>query len=243
MKYKDIKITNFRELGGISTSDGKKVKEGYLFRSGPITFKNNDEKKVFEEIHIQNILDLRSQQEVDSCHDEMIDGCNYIHISAIANDTNFDMTSFAFQDEFTIVKKMFSKIYEDLPFSNPAYKKMFEILENHESILFHCSAGKDRTGVAAMLILKLLGVDDEVIIQDYLKSNECLDKQNIQFLENLGNESLKELLYVKKEYILLSLNAISSKYESFEQFLLEEYQLDDSKIQNIKDFYLEEVHD
>lgn len=243
MKFNDITITNFRDLGGISTIGGKKVKDGYLYRSGSISFKNEDEKKAFQERHIQNVLDLRSHQEVESCHDEITNDCNYIHISAIADDTNFDMTSFAFQDELTIVKGMFSKIYENLPFSNPAYKKIFEILENHESILFHCSAGKDRSGIAAMLILKLLGVDDETIIQDYMKSNECLDEQNIQFLENLGNESLKELVYVKKEYILLAMKAIQSKYDTFEQFLFHEYQLDELKIQKIRDFYLEEVYD
>ena len=65
-------------------------------------------------------------------------------------------------------------MYEQMLFRNKAYKELFRALEAGETpILFHCSGGKDRTGVAAMLILLALGASDETICQDFVRTNVC----------------------------------------------------------------------
>ena len=65
-------------------------------------------------------------------------------------------------------------MYKQMLFRNKAYKELFRALEAGETpILFHCSGGKDRTGVAAMLILLALGASDETICQDFVRTNVC----------------------------------------------------------------------
>ena len=69
---------------------------------------------------------------------------------------------------------MADAMYRQMLFGNKAYKELFRALEVGETpVLFHCSGGKDRTGVAAMIILLALGASDETIRQDFVRTNEC----------------------------------------------------------------------
>ena len=66
----------------------------------------------------------------------------------------------------------FTDLYKQMPFGNPAYHELFRLLEEHRvPLLFHCTCGKDRTGIAAMLVLLALGVSREDAIADYMLTN------------------------------------------------------------------------
>lgn len=236
-----IGITNFRDIGGYKTRDGYTVKKGVLFRSSPILFDSEENKQAFIDLNIQNILDFRSSEEVEMHQDDVVENSQYIRISALKNEQNFDLKTVALRDDVDTVRKMFRIIYENLPFSNKAYQKMFDLLCAHESMVFHCTAGKDRTGVASLLILKTLGVSDEIIMQDYLKSNDNLNEGQLKILPQL-NESLQELFYAREKYLNYTMEAIHSKYSSFEEFLNVEYNIDEEKIELIKSYYLEDYN-
>lgn len=117
---------------------------------------------------------------------------------------------------------------------------MFDLMKKKEvPFLFHCTAGKDRTGVAAYLILKTLGVSDEIIMKDYLLSNSYLKEINekiVALSPQLSN--IDDLLYVKEEYLLDTINAIHDKYKDFTTFLNEEYQLNEEDIKKLQEMYL-----
>ena len=239
-----IQITNFRDLGGYKNSDGLYVKYGCFYRGAVITFRTDDERQAFKQLHIKNILDLRSPQEVDAHPDEVLDGCHYVHCSAISIDGlhegNFDFAELIQKGDFRQLSSYVAEIYKDLPFNNKAYKIMFDMMLNNETpFVFHCSAGKDRTGFAAYLILKTLDVPDETILHDYMLSNVYRENENKKLLKDIADvEGAEGLFYVKESYLQSSMHAIKQKYGDFKTYLKAEYDIDEEKIQILKERYL-----
>ena len=114
-------------------------------------------------------------------------------------------------------------------------------------ILFHCTAGKDRTGVAAALILKALGVSREDIVEDYLLTNACRTTGQDQFrgmLERAGlpaaqAQQVTEIATgVRRESIESALDAIEEKYPSFEEYLRAEFEIGAAELEDIRARYL-----
>ncbi len=74
-----------------------------------------------------------------------------------------------------------------MPFGNPAYQRLFNLLlENDGNIYFHCTAGKDRTGVAGFLIMMALGMSEEDGVKEYMLSNQCLGQENAHLAAQLN---------------------------------------------------------
>ena len=126
-----------------------------------------------------------------------------------------------------------------------------EIERGNVPLLFHCTAGKDRTGVAAMLILKALGASDDVAMEDYLRTNECRRKTRaalaLKFQEALGDGEFTEEQEriigmfggVEEKGLRLAMDAIRERYPSFEAYFEAEYGLDEEKLARLRGQYLE----
>lgn len=239
-----MNITNFRDLGGYKTSDGLRVKNGFFYRSGPITFQTDADREAFSKLHMKTILDLRSIQEMEELPDETVDGCHYIHCSAIAMDVenagNFDMAALMQSENLKQLALYVEKTYKALPFQNEAYQILFDLMKKDETpLVFHCSAGKDRTGFAAYLILKTLGVPDGTILHDYMLSNVYRKSENEKILALAGHlKDAEALLYVKESYLQSSMDAIAQKYENFETYLEKEYGITSDDVLIFRNRYL-----
>lgn len=240
-----MNITNFRDIGGYETSDGHRVKRGCFYRSGPIVFGNEQERDEFKELGIRTILDLRSSQERQAVPDEAVEGCTYVPCSAIPEENmgggNFDLVELIKNGGLSQLQGYVEAIYKGLPFGNPAYQVLFDLLRREElPVVFHCSAGKDRTGFAACLILKTLGVPDETIMEDYLLSNVYRKAENEAVLAKFPKAAEAEgLLYVKAEYLQSSMDAIAEKYSDFGTYLNTEYGVTKEEIALFRERYLE----
>lgn len=240
-----MNITNFRDLGGYKAADGRHVKHGQFYRSSAIVFATDADRAAFEKIGMKAILDLRSPMEVAQKPDDSVPGCEYIHCSAAdvggEQSGNVDMAQLIRQGGLGNLTEYLLDIYRNLPFQNPAYQIMFDLMRKKTvPFVFHCTAGKDRTGVAAYLILKVLGVDDETIMADYLLSNEYRKEENAKIAKLMGSfPGAEELLRVKQEYLQLSMDAIRDRYASFEEYLNCEYGITEEDIQMFRATYLE----
>ena len=247
------KKRNLRDLGGYKTQNGKHVKKGYFFRSSRLMDFNQAELKILNSLNIKKIYDLRSKKEVKDSPDPTLKGAEYIHSSAAAR---ADGTEVNFSPAALIAENVYSKecndefthkVYGNLPFSY-AYKRMFEdIVAGNVPILFHCSAGKDRTGIAAILILLALGVDEETAMYDYMLTNEYRKEYIESFkkdfpLTKLDGELAGMLLayegvtYTNADY---SLKRIKEKYENYDEYFEKEYNLDKDALQRLRDLYTE----
>ena len=120
------------------------------------------------------------------------------------------------------------------------------IIDNEGCILWHCSAGKDRAGIVAMLVESLLGVDDKTIIQDYTMSKQFLRRKffwnkfglRIVPLKRRFKKILIAMMEAKPEYLLSPIREIEQKYGSVTEYCKAELGVTDADIARMKEKYL-----
>ena len=166
---------NFRELGGYRAADGRQVKYGLLYRGANLDLlKSEADHARLASLGLREILDLRSAGESAAHPDPAVPGAHYQRVCGMRNadGTEMDFSGQGIerlrQEKEAFERSVgrpvhdfewFSALYREMPFRNPAYHALFALLEGRRvPVLFHCSCGKDRTGIGAMLILLALGV-------------------------------------------------------------------------------------
>lgn len=253
------KALNFRDLGGYRAQDGRTVRYGVFYRSGELDCILSDaDKALYHSLGIRYILDLRSRMESAAHPDPVPEGARYECICAMryldGDEIDFSPAGMAkLQAELELVvseEDSFMELYRRMAFRNPAFQALFKAMENDETpLLFHCSAGKDRTGIGAMLILLALGVDRETAIQDYLQTNFCRQTRIEAFLKSraaewehadaAGKERLLSWEGVIRPMVEATLHAIEERYPSYEAYFEAEYGLDAARLAALRDRYLE----
>ncbi|MBI0006082.1 MULTISPECIES: tyrosine-protein phosphatase [unclassified Gilliamella] len=242
---------NFRDLGGIKTSDGRQIRSGMLYRSGEFSRLSDEEKKFLsDELNLHYVLDYRDQLEIDRNPDNLWNNSQYFNIPA--NPLSDEITASLVSDDIFVLKKyspldFMIKLYQLLPFNNPAYKKLISILlnANGKPLVQHCAVGKDRTGVGVALTLFALGVSEDVIMQDYLLTEQYLNdyrqavlSQNKSKLSAEEFEKQKIIFSAKQEFLTAAIDEIKKRYNTIDNWLHQEYQLDDNNRKILQDIYL-----
>ena len=242
---------NFRDLGGIKTSDGRQIRSGMLYRSGEFSRLNDSEKNFLsDELNLHYVLDYRDQHEIDRHPDNLWNNSQYINVPA--NPLSDEITASLTSDDIFVMKKyspfdFMVKLYQLLPFNNPAYKKLISLLlnANGKPLVQHCAVGKDRTGVGVALTLFALGVSEEVVMQDYLLTERYLNDYREAILSQNKNklspeefEKQKTIFAAKEEFLNAAIDEIKKRYDTIDNWLIKEYQLDDKNRKILQDIYL-----
>lgn len=247
-------VANFRELGGIKTKDGKKIKHGYFYRSGQLGEIKEKSKDKFDKLGIKNIVDYRDIEEKQRCED-YVGNATYHFLPAIQDTKGIPMQPDAVRKMLLTVSEedaigaaeTFSEIYGELPFGNQAYAKTMQLINEFEPILIHCTAGKDRTGVGSALILKALGVSTDEIIKDFMLSNHYRKFENYKLLvlmflfkrNKWARYLYKKVSFVHEYNILRTLGEIKKKYPNFNEYLEKECGITAEQVAKWRAFYLE----
>ena len=162
---------NFRELGGYTGCGGRHVKYGAFYRSPALAnIKTPADRARFEALGVRTVFDFRSEKERTLAPDPDFPGVVNIPASAMlaedGSEVDFDLEKLLrSEDGIRMLTEGVHESYARMPFGNPAYRALFGAIRAGQTpILFHCTAGKDRTGVAAALILKALGVSREDVL-------------------------------------------------------------------------------
>ncbi|MDF7670469.1 tyrosine-protein phosphatase [Orbaceae bacterium ESL0721] len=245
---------NFRDLGGIKTVDGRTIRKGLLYRSGSFTYITPEEGDFLaDNLQLHYVLDYRDQSEVDTFPNKLWKNVNYINIPA--NPLSDEVTAAITQELTSDAKQLkdhypidfMVKLYQLLPFNNPAYKKLASLLLQNDNspLVQHCAVGKDRTGVGVALTLFALGVDEETVMQDYLFTETALADFREKLLQKIKDrlspevfENRKEIFAAKREYLAAAITAIKDRYQTIDNWLAKEYQLDAEKRKIIQENYL-----
>ena len=247
--------TNFRELGGYEADEGKHVKWGQIWRGIPTCKLTGEaDRAKLDALGLRLILDLRSVEEAKKEPDYVPDGARLVQICGLCAEDGHEI-AFAPGD---IDRLMASApegynvprvLYRRMLTGNKAFKELFRALEAGETpILFHCSAGKDRTGVAAMLILLALGASDETICADYAQTNVCRRAEIEAVMQEHADEiaadpSCRNHYYrmagVEPELAPFVLDTIRSQFGSAENYLEAEYGLTPARLMRLRRMYLE----
>ena len=247
--------TNFRELGGYEADEGKHVKWGQIWRGIPTCKLTGEaDRAKLDALGLRLILDLRSVEEAKKEPEYVPDGARLVQICGLCAEDGHEI-AFAPGD---IDRLMASApegydvprvLYRRMLTGNKAFKELFRALEAGETpILFHCSAGKDRTGVAAMLILLALGASDETICADYAQTNVCRRAEIEAVMQEHADEiaadpSCRNHYYrmagVSPEAAPFVLDTIRSQFGSAENYLEAEYGLTPARLMRLRRMYLE----
>lgn len=157
--------SNFRDIGGYQTEDGRTVKWGQVYRSGAMPLLTEADYTYLESLGLDSVVDFRSIDEREVVPDLLDDRTGALFI---AND--YSIAALMQDYQHGDGENMYAGMEEML---RPQYRSMIRrIVADEGAVLYHCSAGQDRTGVATALIYEVLGVDRETIIQDYHLSTE-----------------------------------------------------------------------
>ena len=240
------KRINFRELGGYETEDGRTVKYGLFYRSGALSDLKEKELKIVAELNLKHIFDLRSDAEIARLPDPMIAGAEYHPAGAIEEDASVSGLRRLMKRNTRYGHLKY--LYGILPFCS-AYRQIFGYLKNGEvPILFHCSAGKDRTGVLAYLILRALGCSHETASRDYLLSNRYRAGEIRMYLDEVAavtemtpkiEREIRALAGAAQENIDYTLESIEKRYGTIEAYFEKALNCSEEDIRKLREMYTE----
>lgn len=243
---------NFRDLGGFTGFEGKRVKPGKILRGGQFFELTQQEKEAFCKAYdIRIIVDLRNE---DSCIKEPngdIPGVKQYVFEVMKNMLELDKSHPMRDSNAAAAGNFLKEFYGGFVYNEHAGNCFRDILklfaETEEgAVYFHCFAGKDRTGILAALILTVLGVSKEDIIHDYLRSIE-LRKEDNERLLNIAREQGKTedelgafatFLTVDRAYIENFMKSAEEKYGSVEGYIREGLGIGDDVFTSMRELYL-----
>lgn len=194
------KPVNFRDLGGIETTDGLRVKPLRLLRSGELCGLSDEEKDILvNDYRLAHVIDMRNKVETDRAPDDTIEDVEFTHIDILYQHFKSapSKSKLSRIDSLDNLHEFMFSIYTSLIQDADAlegYRRFLNILldDSDGAVLFHCFAGKDRTGVAAAIVLTILGVDKRDIMADYLMTNQMRRAANEAILADARAEGQSE---------------------------------------------------
>ena len=244
---------NFRELGGIRVKDGRTVRHGLLYRSGGLHLFTDEELEYVRSLGIVSILDLRAWYDWKKKPDPDIGAVHLEYDGKTAKGgEKIDFSARGFSKhgkEAQEQLKALSDYYRNMPFENSGYQAMMKALLKREvPLLFHCTTGKDRTGIAAMVILYVLGADDREIMEDYLLSNtfraeaisSFMAAENLKYPQDEGYCTLTMMRGgVMKEMGEAALRELHRRYDSPLSYVRGEYGWKEEELDSFRNDFLE----
>lgn len=226
-------LRNFRDLSYLG------LKKGMLCRSDLLYKLSLKDKRFLKKEHnIKIVVDLRRSDECHRTKDTRIFMVKHLHIPLAANEIKtVQIKHMTLPDMHAFYKEMVE------PSKKESWTRLFNLMlkDNNKGILYHCSSGKDRTGVLTAVILAVLGFDKETIYNDYLLTNQnpLYYKEIVKSMDEESRNIILEHSAAKKEYLDTSFNEIDRIYGSMDNFLKENCSLNAEKIQKLRDKYLE----
>ncbi|MBR6041417.1 MAG: tyrosine-protein phosphatase [Paludibacteraceae bacterium] len=233
---------NFRDLGGYQSQNGKHVKWRTFLRSGDFAHLSAKDALYLESFPIKSVVDFRSTSEVERQKDALIKGAEY-YLLPVDSGNLVPQFMELMNDNITPIEVRYARgvelmitMYKDIiNHLHLIYRRFFDLLQHSQvPVLFHCTAGKDRTGIASALILTALGVDKTTIISDYLLTNDCLTgkydnlRQYGRFVEFFET--------VRVEYLEAAFSEIDKNFGGMDSYLKNQLAVD---VDLLRTMYLE----
>lgn len=259
------KIINARDLGGLPGADGRTVRRGRLLRSGHLSDATDEDVRLLtEKYHLKKVFDFRTLDEMRFQPDREIPGVEHIVLptldeeaekatgDAVPAETWLNLPDHIVRLAFTpFFQKRSRDLYPSLvesEYSQLQYAAFLNlILETPEgAVLWHCSQGKDRTGIGAAYVLGALGASRETIIRDFDLSNRSympLVRRLVQEVTALGGgeeekEVIRAFMGVSTRNFMRTLNLIDERYGSLERYILNALGLTPADLHTLRERYL-----
>ena len=252
---------NFRDLGGYRMKDGSRVKWGRIYRSGVMDGLTDKDYEYLASLGIRTICDFRAADERRAEPTNWRAGdIRYVTFPDPISNEDASPLSVLREPDVTPerVAKAMAEGYVGIAYEQaPAYRSMFDRLASGEiPLAFNCSAGKDRTGIGAALLLTLLGAPRETIVADYALSDDVVDymqefmgeEARAEALENgspyaflfeMPPQLIEPLMRSDPLYIESALDALAEQHGSVMNYIRQELDVTDAEVRAIRSALLE----
>lgn len=262
--YEMDNIPNARDLGGIRVADGRRIKRGRLFRSALLTYgSERDMALLRDELRIGCVVDLRTQYEISHLADRMLDDAEYVNMPIFDKDNNmwFEMAKFPGDEseklrQFAlteIAKEMTRNMYigfvadEFCQLQYAAFVEKLLDINGTQNVLWHCSQGKDRTGLVTAFLLFALGCDKQTVVNDFALTNyyykDLVDRDLRKLYDAGGNREdasvVESMLGVRVDFFEAALDYIVRTYGSIDNYLHDILVITPEEQEYLRQIYLE----
>lgn len=259
-------LLNTRDLGGYEAADNRRIRPRTLIRSGALADMTPEDKRVlFQDYGVRTVIDLRTGLEAGEKPDPGIEGVSHEFNPILDEETagftheNEDGGQMNMLEGFLKhakslngrPEKYIGQLYKNLVLSDGAMARYGHFLNlvleaAPGAVLWHCSAGKDRAGMATAFLLTALGVDRETVLTDFTLSNQYLRPETERMMRLVkagtadeGLERTAEVLcQVKREYLEDAFRLIEETYGSLENYMTGQLGMDEDKLKRLRDRYL-----
>lgn len=249
--------TNFRDMGGFKTTDGKQVKWGMVYRSDALDELTPTDNQLIDRLDIKYIADFRTVEEVEESPDVLSNPNIELDLLPIGEGMPSPLTIAGYvvrlitdTEAMTIeLEQGLIKANEDLVKNySGQYRQWANSLLEPEKfpMVYHCTQGKDRTGLASAIILLALGVDKETIINDYMATNHYAKADLQRAMDGISrgtfglvdSEAFKPVLFVRRANLEAAFRAMEEQYGSIDNYLEQALGLDQIKRNQLRDLLL-----
>jgi len=218
---------NFRDLGGILANDGRKIRPGLLFRSGDLHSITDEDIKTLTGLGLTMIIDFRSPREFEKRPNREIPGVKEIKHLPIYDAPRDLAATYVEEGNEKGIEQLLIDEYERiiLHYTAEYHQFLFEVAHNPNiPLVFQCSAGKDRTGLATIFLLTAFGVGMDEILEDYFRTNifaQAHAREIIGILNSNGHngELMRPMLEVRQEYLDAAFSALYRQYGGLESYV------------------------
>jgi protein-tyrosine phosphatase len=242
--------SNFRDIGGYRTQDGRWVRMGLAYRSNGLAELSDADSVRVESLGLKLICDLRLEQERFRLPDAEIAGAYPIWADVAADSAHQSSALSALLDsgDRSAVTNFIKGAYRDfvdLPSAQIAYRRLLELLADPENLpmLFHCTAGKDRTGWAQAILLSILNVPRSTIIQDYVLTDRYLSSSAMDQIRKsmpaVDEKMVQVLVAADPRFLVTAFREVDERYGSFDGYLKLGLHIDERTIRQLRSIFLQ----
>jgi protein-tyrosine phosphatase len=233
--------SNFRDLGGYATSDGRTVRWRQIFRSNHLGHLTDDDASILRELGVRSAFDFRGAEERTaalcgipeiSVHSLPVEPTVVAALRAIAATG----TPLSTDHAIDVMRDSYRSYVQK---NTQHFRTLFaHLLEDRAPLVIHCTAGKDRTGFACALILHTLGVSEEVISEDYLLTNRFY-RRDPNSGSDLPDDVKQVLGSVQASFLAAAFEAIDADYGDLESYLRDGLRLGKAERAHLEARYLQ----
>lgn len=256
-------VPNARQLGSYINKEGRRVKHGVLIRCGMLgQATDRDLQLLKEQYHVNYVFDLRTAYEVSHWPDRPIEGATYVNMPIQDEKNNFwklileapgDTTEeklihFAMHPKAnSMMKQLYIGMVSD-EYCQLQYAALLDrIIRSDGTMLWHCTQGKDRTGLGTAFLLAALGFDRKTIVDDFALTNipyqANIDRLSKRLIEKGANNEALETIQAEEGVSVKNFEAaldyIDQEFGSMENYIKQIFVLTNEELETLKDKFLE----
>lgn len=246
---------NVRDLGGYQNKAGQLVRFKKVVRAAAISDLTPEDASRLEAYGIVKVVDFRSSREQEKAPDARIPQAEHIFLPIFQENQDVSAAPKTLMEQVQAgldAAEQMREVYRHFiqeDYCRQAYRRFVDILlgndQQNQGVLFHCTAGKDRTGFGAALILAILEVDQETILQNYLETNEQMVTKTAEMLQQaqLAGASeamlkgIREVMQADQSYLAESFNTIGKEYGDVAGYLKNGLKLSRQDISDFRKLY------